>query len=100
MGAEWLRTQRGTQDVHLNRGAYEGAGTEPYPWMSDAACAGANPAWFFGVEHAHDPECGDVRYYRIGRYFYCRVCPVAEHCLESVLGAIPPPGLWGGLSQP
>jgi WhiB family redox-sensing transcriptional regulator len=61
----------------------------PAPWMVHAACAGADPALFFGEPGSDPSEAQAV----------CARCPVRTDCLDFAIATHERFGIWGGMGQ-
>ena len=59
------------------------------PWVADAACAGADPALFFGDPGTDSSEAKAI----------CARCPVRTECLDFAIATHERFGIWGGLGQ-
>ena len=66
-------------------------------WQLEAACRGADTAWFFAPNYFEKREEKDAREARAKRL--CSQCPVREPCLEYALRTRDPHGVWGGLNE-
>lgn len=82
-----LHPKRGTYRTQVN-GARNNTGN--LEWLNQAACADANPEWFFE---------GDSRSRHKAKRL-CHDCPVAGHCLTEALDDPKMVGTWGGTSVP
>lgn len=75
------------------------------PWMSEANCAGLDPAyWFLDKEPGQWSPYDDFdRKHEISPYRLavriCGRCPVREECLEFALRTNQRHGIWGGLGE-
>lgn len=61
----------------------------PEAWVTDAACAQADPDAFF-------PKSGDLETVRAAKRI-CASCPVAAQCLDYAIRTHPTAGIWGGV---